>query len=587
MVGAEVLWTRTLGLRMSNQRIIRCAIYTRKSTEEGLEQDFNSLDAQREACSSYICSQRSEGWLERPDRFDDGGFSGGTLERPALQQLMKQIEAGEIDVVVVYKIDRLTRSLLDFAKLVDQLERRHVTFVSVTQSFNTTTSMGRLTLNVLLSFAQFEREVTGERIRDKIAASKKKGIWMGGYPPLGYDIGKRKLIVNAAEAETVNLIFRRYLELGCVRTLQRELEASGIKSKHWISTTGKAQGGQPFGRGALYCLLKNRTYLGETTHKGAAYAGEHAPIVSKDLFLAVEERLGAARRRQLGTPSSEQSAFLVGLLFDSTGRGMTPTYTLSRGKNYPYYVTATRAAPDDNDRGVFRVQASGVDELVRAALIALDLPAAASAPHESMTARAYLRRVELHSQSTKLVVDRARTLEWWRTRHPVAGITDDELISLRREALTVGMQLSEIRDHFVLTLPLRAQFRGGRAGMLLSPAARPRRDAALIRAVAKAHCWKAALVRGEIRSLNGLAKRLNKERRYVTGILSLAFLSPTITRAILEGRQPPSLRLKHLLNTKLPLSWRAQESDLKIDESADVQHWRVFPALVSEFPVTE
>ena len=256
-------------------RKMRCAIYTRKSSEEGLEQAFNSLDAQREACAAFILSQKHEGWAVLPTLYDDGGFSGGTMDRPALQRLLGDIRAGKVDVVVVYKIDRLTRSLFDFAKIVEAFDARGVSFVSITQQFNTTTSMGRLTLNVLLSFAQFEREVAGERIRDKIAASKKKGMWMGGLPSLGYDVQNRKLVVNEEEARTVVHIFRRYVELRSVRALQAELDAAGIRSKRRILADGTPFGGQKLSRGALYLMLQNRIYRGEITHKGNAYPGEH------------------------------------------------------------------------------------------------------------------------------------------------------------------------------------------------------------------------------------------------------------------------------------------------------------------------
>ena len=254
---------------------LRCAIYTRKSSEEGLEQEFNSLDAQREACEAYVRSQKHEGWQALPALYDDPGYSGGNMERPALKRLLADIAAKRIDVVVVYKVDRLTRSLADFAKIVEVFDASAVSFVSITQAFNTTTSMGRLTLNVLLSFAQFEREVTGERIRDKIAASKKKGLWMGGQPALGYDVKDRKLVVNEAEAETVRMIFRRYLDLGSVRELKAALDAEGMVSKHRTAADGSAYGGQSFSRGALYQMLQNRVYRGEIVHKGAAYPGEH------------------------------------------------------------------------------------------------------------------------------------------------------------------------------------------------------------------------------------------------------------------------------------------------------------------------
>ena len=270
---------------------VRCAIYTRKSSEEGLEQEFNSLDAQREACEAYIKSQKHEGWIIIPTLYDDPAYSGGNMDRPALKRLLADIEAGLIDTVVVYKVDRLTRALADFAKIVEAFDAQGVSFVSVTQAFNTTTSMGRLTLNVLLSFAQFEREVTGERIRDKIAASKKKGMWMGGLPPLGFDIQDRKLIVNEAEAETVRHIFRRYCALGSVRELQRELEVGKIVSKARTSSSGAPYGGKPFSRGALYQLLQNKICIGLTTHRGEAYAGEHAAIVDQELWDATQNLL--------------------------------------------------------------------------------------------------------------------------------------------------------------------------------------------------------------------------------------------------------------------------------------------------------
>jgi site-specific DNA recombinase len=273
----------------------RCAIYTRKSSEEGLEQAFNSLDAQREACAAYILSQKHEGWTVLPALYDDGGFSGGTMERPALKRLIADIEAGQIDVIVVYKVDRLTRALSDFAKLVEVFDRRGVSFVSITQQFNTTTSMGRLTLNVLLSFAQFEREVTGERIRDKVAASKKKGMWMGGMPPLGYDVKNRKLVVNDAEAHVVVDIYRRYLALKSVHSLREELADAGIRSKRRMRPDGAEYGGQKLSRGALYLILQNRLYRGEIAHKGNTYPGEHPAIIDKPLWDEVQAVLAANR----------------------------------------------------------------------------------------------------------------------------------------------------------------------------------------------------------------------------------------------------------------------------------------------------
>ena len=285
-------------MSVDRKPMMRCAIYTRKSSEEGLEQSFNSLDAQREACEAFIASQRHEGWQAIATRYDDGGYSGGTMERPALKQLLADIAANKINVIVVYKVDRLTRSLADFAKIVEALDAKGVSFVSVTQQFNTTSSMGRLTLNILLSFAQFEREVTGERIRDKIAASKKKGIWMGGLVPLGYDLEGRKLVPNPKEAELIVKIFTLYLELGCVRKLAERLDREKVRTKVWITQTGARLGGVVFARGALYHLLRNRLYLGEIRHRDQWYPGEHEGIVARALWDRVQARLNSNLRKR-------------------------------------------------------------------------------------------------------------------------------------------------------------------------------------------------------------------------------------------------------------------------------------------------
>src|SRR5467141_3483404 len=305
---------------MRRNGTIRCAIYTRKSSEEGLEQEFNSLQAQREACEAFINSQRHEGWVCLRAAYDDGGFSGATMDRPALQQLLGDLTAGRVDTVVVYKIDRLTRSLADFAKIVEILDTRGASFVSVTQQFNTTTSMGRLTLNVLLSFAQFEREVIGERIRDKIAASKKKGMWMGGVPPLGYQAQDRKLVIVESEAEIVRFIFRRYAELGSVRRLRDELEARSIQSKLRTSAAGGVSGGKPFARGALYLMLQNRIYRGEIVHNRQSYLGEHEPIIDQPLWEAVQTQVAsnAAQQRNDGGKTRPPS-LLAAMLFDGDG----------------------------------------------------------------------------------------------------------------------------------------------------------------------------------------------------------------------------------------------------------------------------
>jgi DNA invertase Pin-like site-specific DNA recombinase len=347
------------------RRKVRCAIYCRKSSEEGLEMAFNSLDAQREACAAYLDSQRHEGWLALDDRYDDGGYSGGTLERPALQRLIRDIEAGRVDTVVCYKIDRLSRSLTDFAKLVDVLERNSVTFVSVTQSFCTTTSMGRLTLNILLSFAQFERELAGERIRDKFAASRAKGIFMGGHPPIGYDIRDRKLVVNPAEAELIRLIFRRFLDLSSALLLIRELNAQGHHTKSWTTRSGTFREGRPFDKGTLYKILRNRTYLGEAVHKGTSYPGEHDPIVDRATWDRVHEVLASNARRRGNEARARTLAPLRGLMrCTHCSSAMTPTHTRRRGRLYRYYVCLGASRRGHDTCPVRSVAASEVEGLV-------------------------------------------------------------------------------------------------------------------------------------------------------------------------------------------------------------------------------
>ncbi len=333
---------------------LRCAIYTRKSSEEGLEMEFNSLDAQRDACSAYIASQRSEGWLELAGHYDDGGISGGTLERPALKRLLADIEEDRVDVVVVYKIDRLSRALMDFAKLVEVFDRNDVTFVSVTQSFNTTTSMGRLTLNILLSFAQFEREVIGERIRDKVAASRKRGIWMGGYVPLGYEVKERKLIIKESEAAIVRMIFERFVAVGSATALARALVIEGVRTRR----------GRLVDKGFLYKLLANRVYIGDAVHKGTAYPGEHKPIVTRELFDRVRATLQVSPRMRAGSTRASTPALLKGLLFGPTGCAMSPTHTRKGDKLYRYYISQSVIKRGAEGCPVSRVPAAEIENAV-------------------------------------------------------------------------------------------------------------------------------------------------------------------------------------------------------------------------------
>ena len=518
------------------QQAIRCAVYTRKSSEEGLAQDFNSLDAQRVAAEAYIASQAGEGWTLQPEQYDDGGFSGGSLERPGLKRLLADIEAGLIDVVVVYKIDRLTRSLTDFARIVEIFEKHDVSFVSVTQSFNTTSSMGRLMLNVLLSFAQFEREVTGERIRDKIAASKARGMWMGGLPPLGYDIpepGSRTLRVNREEASRVRHIFTRYLALGSVYTLQRELEADSITSKRHVTQKGKVLGGAHFSRGALFHLLRNRIYLGLITHKGEVHQGEHEAIMDEDLFDKVQQQLDAnSRRRGKTKERSIARAPLTGRLFDAAGEAMTPAFARNRhGTLYRYYVSASlqqgQRVPDDDL--VRRLPGPKLDALIKDRLERW-LPRTADP-------MAILEEVRLRDRGMLLTLAGDRSVD---LHGSVAE--GEEIISTNRRRTVIKLDLA---------LPLR----GGKRHIMLGKRHPRQRDKTLIGALRRAHTM-ATSERGMPLVENAPGSP------YDNRIQRLAFLAPDIQRAIIEGRQPIGFNLERLVKTNLPLSWNEQREAL-------------------------
>ena len=528
---------------------LACAIYTRKSSDEGLDQAFNSLDAQREAGEAYVKSQASEGWKLLPTRYDDGGFSGGSMERPGLQRLMADVDAGLIDVVVVYKIDRLTRSLADFARIVERFDARGVSFVSVTQSFNTTSSMGRLTLNVLLSFAQFEREVTGERIRDKIAASKAKGMWMGGVPPLGYDLpapGMRTLLVNEGEATTVRHIFTRYLALGSVHSLATELTREGITSKQRVTATGKIVGGQPFSRGALFHLLRNRLYLGliphsrRTSHAGsmstqqiAIYEGQHDAIVAPDLFNQVQVLLDQQTRRKGDKIRLTQaSARLTGRIFDAAGHPMSPTHSRgSSGKLYRYYVSAPlqQGLPQVKAGAATMPQrgsASALEEVLRSTLQRL-------IPTEDETLRS-LQRVEIQRQRLLLTIKAAN-------RAITGPLLDHE--HLARDP--------DVPNTYLLTLPITLSRTGSRATITTGAPTRARRDPILISALRRAH----AMVP---RDAHGPFLSTAPESQYATRLAALALLAPDIQRDILAGRQPQALTLAMLMAGDQPLDWAEQ-----------------------------
>ena len=535
---------------------LRCAVYTRKSTEDGLEQEFNSLDAQREACEAYILSQRHEGWTLVPGRYDDGGFSGGNMERPGLKALMALIDEGQVDVIVVYKVDRLTRSLADFAKIVERLDAKQASFVSVTQAFNTTTSMGRLTLNVLLSFAQFEREVTGERIRDKIAASKKKGIWMGGPVPLGYQVIERKLVPVPEEAERVRTIMRRYLAVRNVPRLIEILRAEGVVTKVQQRSSGPHRGGIPFARGSLFHLLKNPVYRGKIVHKGKVYDGEHEAIVDEALWNQVQSHLAAKappRKRSVNEP---QHAMLRGLIIDPHGRPMVPTYGSSKMKRYAYYETRKDLARPGDPPGI-RLQRGHLEQHLIGHIEEL-LGDEHGLRHLSGIEEAGTLRT-MFATAHLLAVDlREIGKVEMALRSLVAGISiraDFLEITLKPGALGI-----EAEANWTWTVPLLAQrpFREARI-RIDSDATEARASNDLLALMADAMAAQRLVLASPELSLAQLAKREGRCRTQLTRLLRLSWMSPRIIEAIADGTQPKGLTRRALLICDMPINWAEQE----------------------------
>jgi site-specific DNA recombinase len=531
----------------SARKMMRCAIYTRKSTEHNLDLEFNSLDAQREACEAYIKSQAHEGWRLMRGRYDDGAFSGASLERPALQELLAEVRAGQIDIIMVYKVDRLTRSLADFAKLVELFDQHAVSFVSVTQSFNTTSSMGRLTLNVLLSFAQFEREVIGERVRDKIAASKRKGIWVGGPVPLGYAAVNKKLVVLPQEAETVRWIFNRYLELGSVGLLVQELDRKGIRTKCRPGANGLMGGGARFGVGALAYLLKNRIYVGEVAYRGEIHCGEHDAIVEPAIFEAVHAKFAAStverRMRLRASP-----ALLVGRIHDDRGNRMSPTHSVKLGARYRYYVSQA-VIQQRND------QAGSV--------------ARAPAPEiESMVVNAVRQHLETNCSDTRPDCNDDRDLIERHVARIVVKPTAIEvhLAEIKADAMAADGQIDHDIDPVpILTVKWSAANFTTVKGILHAPAQtrsmKAEQREALLSAIAKARRWIDDLVEGRAVSFAEIAARERKVERLIRLRIALAFTSPRIVAAIIDGSAPANLTVTKLASA-LPHSWVEQESQV-------------------------
>jgi site-specific DNA recombinase len=525
----------------SDRPIRRCAVYTRKSSEEGLEQDFNSLHAQREACEAFIASQRGEGWRLVERAYDDGGISGGTMERPALQRLLSDIQSGGVDVIVVYKVDRLTRSLADFAKMVEVFDRHGVSFVAVTQQFNTTTSMGRLTLNVLLSFAQFEREVTGERIRDKIAASKRKGMWMGGVVPLGYAAIDRKLVVVPQDAEKVRHIFSRYLASTGVKALAAELRRDGIRP----GTYTRNDAGHFF-RGALYSLLSNPVYIGEVRHKDKRFPGLHEPIIDRGTWERVQQKLKMKAVRKGRTERLTEPSPLAGKIFDESGRKLMTSHAVKSGRRYRYYISAPSEQPRDQLNG-WRLPAAEIEQRVQDVVRVMLRNRAAIAAAATASG---VKDAEVSG-----VLDEAQ-----RFAKPWEMIRE---VHLSASALKVVLSLPHQPPIKLERLvPLMLKRRGVERKLVIAGSAAGRSatiDAALVNTISRGAQYWTMLSSGEVKSIEALAKKVGLAGQTVGRMVPLGMLAPDIVEAIVEGRQPATLTTKALLHEiELPASWEEQ-----------------------------
>lgn len=561
---------------MTIQKRLRCAIYTRKSTDEGLEQEFNSLDAQREACEAYIKSQAHQGWRPIPDEYDDGGHSGGTLERPAMQRLLGDVRARRVDVIVVYKIDRLTRSLADFARLAELFEAHEVSFVSVTQQFNTTTSMGRLTLNVLLSFAQFERELTGERIRDKMAASKKKGMWMGGNVPLGYEPNGRTLTINDAEAEVVRTLFQLYLQKGNVREVKANADRLGLRTKLRVFPNGRRTGGVPFSRGHIYRILGSPIYVGEIAYNKQTYPGLHKPIIDRQTWDAAQKMLRENVKGQRLQKSAGSRNLLTGLLFDSQGNRFTPSHAMKGGQRYRYYVDRALVAGDQpTNAKVRRIPAHEIETVVRDGLMdllvspdrlidALGDPTATEATDAIRKARSLHREVQSIPTSW---ADRLRPV-----LHQV--VLEDGAVRIRVAQASLrkvvgapgGRERTETDGIYDLTIAARVHMRGAGLKLVIENSGLPTRrepDPALVRTIAQAHHWLDFLTSGKASSVHEIAKLEGLTASYVSRVMRLACLAPGIIEDILNARHPIEVHTRRLLlRENLAINWNQQSRQL-------------------------
>ncbi len=552
-----------------NKKRLRCVIYTRKSTEEGLDQDFNSLDAQKEACAAYIKSQASEGWKLINKQFSDGGISGGTMERPALQELLEEIKHGRVDVVVVYKIDRLTRSLMDFARMVEVFDKHEVSFVSITQQFNTTTSMGRLTLNVLLSFAQFEREVTAERIRDKIAASKRKGMWMGGPVPVGYSTVDKKLVVESDEAKTVRELFSLYLELGSVFELKERLDDLGWRTPIRISRNGNQTGGKSYSRGQLYWILRNPIYIGNVRHGEEIWPGQHEGIIDDALWQAVQEQLkrgsnaGAHRNKPVG------QQLLTGILFDETGDRLTPSHAGGKARRYRYYVSQRLLHGSKKDQSGWRLPAPQLEKAVTDGISEF------LTNQPNLTDAIGCQNREADEISSAIDAAKAKSDEQKRsgkiTRDAIHEIVSRIEVSAKRLTISIsserlasmlGISSAQGASQYLLEIPVAFRRRGIETKMLVGEQSSGHADQNLISTIAQAHAWLNRLTSEEL-TISQLASDVEIDDGEISRILPLAFLAPDVARSIVEGRHPPELTTRRLKRLKpLPSLWQDQRKAL-------------------------
>lgn len=521
----------------------RCAIYTRKSTDEGLEQDFNSLDAQREACAAYILSQAQEGWEASPEHYDDGGYSGGSMDRPGLKQLLTDIEAGKIDNIVVYKVDRLTRSLADFAKIVEILDEKGASFVSVTQAFNTTNSMGRLTLNVLLSFAQFEREVTGERIRDKFAASKKKGMWMGGASPLGYKVIDRKLLIEETEADHIRFIFKRYAELKSVPRLVKDLKSKGIYTRMRISKSGNSHGGIAFTNGPLRYLLINSIYIGKIRHKDKIYDGEHEAIISEELFNEVQSIIADNRYdRMLGKRIANPS-MLTGMLTDPDGRAMAPKQSRKGSRRYRYYETRSQLIKADEK--AWRISAAEIEDVVVKAL-SIELENAAKLQQDSRLSDAPAAKKILEKLQTGSLVEKREAL-----------LNLKSFVNIHADHIDIQHTLGNNDEPKILKVDAKLIRKGHQMKLAIAPDSSvhvKQPDAKLQELIAKSFAARDHLVDGKDSQLTA-----GYSSRHLHRLARISYLAPDIITAIIIGTQPVHLASRQLLRMgSLPIGWKPQ-----------------------------